>query len=218
MKSSNITATDGRLKQALEKNIKPIQNKAIFSIKNEIENNKLHTGSMSKFYPYLNKAEVKLNKSNKKVVCKILNKYSGGILDLYTPSGESSFCNTLKEPCIIPQGNLPCIVADIENDNEKLLLGYYLVDELVGFSPAPSGNMKLLSIGATNEYHIKFGVNGLDIQSAKKPTINVGEFEDETTELNYASSDDVYTREEVDKLLEDLKEEIINILSTENLD
>ncbi len=217
-KIDKITPTKGRLLQAYENGLGKLVNKEISQqVKTSVEGVKIQTGVMTKFYPYLNKAEVKLDKSNKKIICKILHRYGGAIMDLFTPLEETrTFCKKMGEPCIIPRYLLNCLVADINDDSkEYLLLGYYENEELIGLNPAEPGSLKISAIGITNEYYIKFGIKGFEVQSPKKPNFTVGHFEDETAEVNYVSSDEVYTKKEVDKLLEDLKEEIINSNETE---
>ena len=60
MNSSNVTVTEGRLKKALKDNIEPIMlPKVERTITKEVNNSKIRTGVITKFYPYLDKAEVK---------------------------------------------------------------------------------------------------------------------------------------------------------------
>lgn len=220
-KIDKITPTKGRLLKAYENGLGKLVNKEISSqVKTSVNGVKIQTGVVTKFYPYLNKAEVKIDKTNKKIICKILHRYGGGLIDLFTPLAETkTFCKNMKEPCIIPRGLLRCLVADINDDsNEYLLLGYYENDEMIGINPAEPGNIKIYATNEVNDFWIKFGINGLKCKIKNNVRIETSELPDETEKVEYASSDDVYTREEVDKLLEDLKEEIINSISTGNLD
>lgn len=220
-KIDKITPTKGRLLKAYENGLGKLVNKEISSqVKTNVNGVKIQTGVVTKFYPYLNKAEVNIDKTNKKIICKILHRYGGAVIDLFTPLGETkTFCKNMKEPCIIPRGLLRCLVADINDDsNEYLLLGYYENDEMIGLNPAEPGNVKLAVIGGISQYWIKFGVGGLEFRSKNKPLTKVIENDEDAKDVTYASSDDVYTKAEVDKLLEDLKEEIINSISTGNLD
>lgn len=199
----NITVTNGRLKQAYDNGLgKLVKNDIIKTITKTVDKSAIRTGVVTKFYPYLDKAEVELNKDSK-VICKRLHLFGGELTDYYTPSGDKSYCNILNEPCIIPKSSLECLVVNIhDNDSDEyLLLGFYEVDELIGISPAPEGNMKISSIGATNDYYVQFGANGLQICSKKTPMIHIGEMEDETVKLEYANREEVYTKKEIDNIL-----------------
>lgn len=190
MKSGNITATDARLKKALTNNINSlVTNEITKTITTTVDNSKIRTGVVTKFYPYINKVEVKLDNGSI-TICKILHFFSGALLCLFTPDGEEAFCDNLNQPCIIPLGNLTCLLADInETDSEEyVLLGYYIPEELsTGVTPPNPGNFTINSIGATTTKTIGFGNEGLKL-----------------------SLDDYYTKEDVDKLIDDLKEELIN--------
>lgn len=190
MKIGNITATDARLKKALTNNINSlVTNEITKTITTTVDNSKIRTGVVTKFYPYINKVEVKLDNGSI-TICKILHFFSGALLCLFTPDGEEAFCDNLNQPCIIPLGNLTCLLADInETDSEEyVLLGYYIPEELsTGVTPPNPGNFTINSIGATTTKTIGFGNEGLKL-----------------------SLDDYYTKEDVDKLIDDLKEELIN--------
>ena len=67
--------------------------------------------------------------------------------------------------------------------------------------------MKICAVGGTNQYWIKFGHDGLDIRTNNEPTIKVGDMDADMSNVDYANSDDVYskddvyTKEEVDDLI-----------------
>ena len=233
MKLSDITATDGRVKNAISPVIDSVVDSKIEKqIKKEIDKSKIQIGVLSKYYPYLDKAEVKLG--NKTVLCKILHRMHGSLVDFFTPLGESSFCETLKEPCIIPRGELDCLVADINDDTkERLLLGYFLKNDIIYTRPANPGHYRVADFSATNEYGLDVGVGDILLNSNKGVTFTEGFVESENTVVEYANNEDVYdkgevytkketynktetynkqevyTKEEVDKLIEDLKEELL---------
>jgi len=219
MNSSNVTVTDGRLKKSLKDNIEPIiLPKVERTITKEVNNSKIRTGVITKFYPYLDKAEVKLDNVHKKVLCKILHRFGGELLDLYTPNlDRKGFDKKLKEPFIVPRGAYHVLVAKIhdEDSTENLILGFYQNEELVGLNPASPGNFKIVTRGGTNQFWIKFGYDGLDLRLPKNSTTNVGEMDKYMSEVDYADSTNVYTKEEVytktevDKMLEDLKKELM---------
>lgn len=207
--TENITVTNGRLKKALTTRIEPIiMPKVSKQIVKAVNDSKLQIGILTKFYPYLDKVEVLVN--DEKILCRILHRFGGDIIDFYTPIGEDEYCDELHEPCIVPRGELEVAILDVNNNtNEQILLGYLLDDELIGRNPASKGNLKLSHINGVNEYWIKFGAEGLDIRSPTTPVTNVGLEDNEMTEINYTNSNDTYTKAEVDQLLLDLKNEIL---------
>ena len=216
MNSNNITVTDGRLKKAVKDNIEPLIMPQIDrKIIKAVNESKVQIGYVTKFYQYLDKAEVRLIKSNKKVLCRLPHRVSGDLIDLFTPSGTDAFCNKLNEPCIVPRGKMHCLVLDINDDtDEQFLLDYYTPEDLLGISTPKKGHMRFTCVTATNETYLDFGVDGLSIVSSKPIESSYGEFEDDLKVVDYASSDEVYsknevyTKAEVDKIIEDLKEEL----------
>ncbi len=198
----NITATQGRLKQAYDKGLgKLVQNDISKTVNNIVKDTRINTGVITKFYPYLDKAEVKLS-NDKLILCKILHRYGGELIDYYTPTGEEDYCIKLKEPCILPREELNCLIINInDNTEEYLLLGFYEPNELIGISPATQGNMKLITRGGTNQFYIKFGYDGLKISSIDKPETIVGEIENESVKLEYVNKEEVYTKKEIDNIL-----------------
>lgn len=200
--ADKITVTDGRLKKALKNQISPMLmpdvNKQITKAFND---SKFQVGIMTKFYPYLDKCEVKL-RNGKLVLCKILHRYAGEMIDFYTPTGEKSFCTSLKEPCIIPLEELQCLILDVNDDsNEQIFVGYINLQDFVGLDPASPGDFKILSHGVSNQYWIRFGPNGLDLRSKKLPTNNVGEFDSNMINVDYATKKDIKElQDEIDNL------------------
>lgn len=219
--SDNITITDGRLKKALQDKVERVIIPQINSKVNKTARDaKIQVATMTKFYPYLDKCEVDLN--GNLVICKILHRFSGELIDFYTPLGNNDYCERLHEPCIIPLETLKCLILDInDGSDEQVMIGYFLPDEIIGMDPATAGNLKLTSTGATNEYWITFGVSGLDIRSREMPTTNVGEFDSNMTNLEYVTKkdlDDLIIGEvadltEIKQHLEELEEKVDNIPS-----
>lgn len=200
MDSKEITVTDARLLQALETPISHVMSNSITPQINKVANDlKIKTGRVTKYYQYLDKAEVQLDESNKKVVCRLLHSFGGSIIDLFTPlAEEGTFCDNIKEPCIIPRYALDCAVVPINSD-EWLLLGYINKNELVGLNPAKQGNIKISSINDLNQFWIQFGRDGLDIRLPSKLTAEVGKLDENMKKVDYVESDTVYTKEEVDE-------------------
>lgn len=197
--SSDVTVTDARMKSVLRKHVTPIINDTVPQIVTEAVNeNKIHTGKLTKFYPYLDKAEVRFTGSKKTVLCKILHLYSGSLIDLFTPQGERSFCKKLKEPCVIPHSPLYCLVVDInDNTKEQLLLGYYHSTEFTGFKPAPNGGMKIIHFGGYKQNYIEFDGRKLQIRTSKEVAMEKGEYTQDNEPVERVNNGDVYTKEEV---------------------
>lgn len=184
--SENITVTDARLRNALKSefnySISPEINAKISQVAQDL---KLQIGVMTKFYPYLDKAEIRL-KNNKLILCKILHRFTGNLIDFFTPDGEEDFCDKLKEPCIIPRSELECLILDInDNTDMQILVGFINSEELIGFNPAKKGSLKLVDIEGTNQYWIKFGGNGLDIRLPDQPSAEVGDLDSNMSCLEY---------------------------------
>ena len=197
----NITVTEGRTNEVVQnvvkKAITPTINDAV---KNAVEKERIRTGIITKFYPYLDKAEVKIDNSKEKVLCKILHRFGGDIIDFYTPlDNEESFDEALGEPCVIPRSNQHvCILRINDADSvENIILGYYQNEDIVGFKPAPPGNMKLMSLIETNPYWIQFGIDGLNLRLPHDPEIEVGDLP--ATMENH----DIYTKDEVDERIKE---------------
>lgn len=205
MNSRNITDTQSRLLTGMNSIIQDVydnQNVGL-QIQNAVEESMITTGTMTKYYPSLNKCEVQLDKSNKKVICKNLLMFNGSLILLYTPDGEPSFCERLKEPCIIPQSKLSVLVVNINNDDDEyLMLGYYLKNDLLYLNPSKRGNFKILVPGAVNEYSIRFGLDGL------KVVTNGSIVREELDTWGTNTTKEVYNKDDVDKLLVETKEAV----------
>ena len=207
--TDNITVTNGRLENALKTRVEPIIMPQVTKQLNQaVNDSKFQIGVMTKFYPYLDKCEIEVN--GELVLCKILHRFIGDLCEYYTPVGDEDYCSTLNEPCIIPMGTLECLILDVnDNTDEQIMVGFINSEELIGVNPAKQGNLKLVSRTETNQFWIKFGLDGLDIRSPQVPTTNVGEYDSTMEEVKYTNSNDVYTKAEVDQLIEDLRNEIL---------
>ena len=132
MGTKDITVTKGRVEEAIEGAItRTIGPKTTQQITNAVDNTKIRTGIITKFYPYLDKAEVSLDNTDEKVLCKILHRYGGEMLDFFTPNGDEDYCTELHEPCIIPRGDLQVLIVNIHDSDSDdwLMLGYYAAEE-----------------------------------------------------------------------------------------
>lgn len=224
MKSKNVTVTDARLKDALNNVVEePMQNIVSNGLSDAIDKVMIKTGVITKFYPFLDKAEVQLDINNQKLFCKILHRYGGDIIDFYTPlEDERGFDIKLQEPYIIPRAQQHVCVLNIHDadSEEHLLLGYYSNEDIVGYDPAKPGNIKIISLGEDNNYWVKFGRDGFDYRLPSQPTMSVGDLDDDMQDVDYANSDnvytknevynkqEVYTKEEVDELIQNLINEL----------
>lgn len=212
--SDKINVTDARLRNALKTEIEysvvPEINKKISDV---ATNAKIQIATMTKFYPYLDKAEVKIK--NKLILCKILHRFNGDLIDFYTPEGEQDYCSKLKEPCIIPRSELTCLILDInDGTSEQIIIGYFSSEELIGLDPAEMGSLKLTKITGTNQYWIKFGGDGLDLRLPSNSTISAGEFDEEMEEINYITQEDVIDKPDLTEVynqLNTLNDEITNL-------
>lgn len=214
--SRNITDTNARVFQALGSVAQNVYDKQNVETKIEkaVTDSMITTGHIIKFYPYLNKCQVQLDINNKIVLCSVTSLFGGDLLSLYTPTGEESYCETLKEPCVIPRGRLNVLVAKINNENyDYVMLGYFLPDDLIEFSPSAPSQFKMIAFGGVNEYSVKFGIDGLKI-------VNNGEID--LTSLDDLEGDvtvEYYNKEEIDEKLEDyqpLLESGVNIKTINN--
>lgn len=215
MNSKNITVTEGKLVSGLDKiNQSSIEKTVPQAINTVIEQVSIRTGVIVRFFPYIDKAEVKLDSNGKKILCKILHRYGGDLLDFYTPSAyDNDFDDSLQEPYVIPKAEqCVCVLNIHDNDSdEHIILGYYNNEEIVGFNPAKPGNIKLTKLSEDgNEFWIKFGVDGFNYKIPSKSNVQVGNIYDEegVQDVEYPTSDDIYTIDEVDGLINSYDEKI----------
>lgn len=202
--SKKITATGSRLDSLLGGMVdNKVDNKGFEKlIEDKVEENKIKTGVITKYYQYIDKAEVKLDKTGELVLCKILHRYGGDMIDFYTPLAfEQTFCDKLKEPCVIPkvEQNVCVLQIDDADSKENLILGYYQNKEILGFNPASPGNLKITSITEPNVFWIKFGKDGLDLRLPNRPTEQVGNVEENMKDV------ETYTKSEIDNLLSEIR-------------
>lgn len=202
----NITVTEGRTKHVFKDGVKrAIMPQVKETVQTAVESERIRTGVITRYYPYLDKAEVKLDETKKTILCKILHRFGGDMVDFYTPlEYEESFDEDLEEPCIIPRASHNVCVLQIhdKDSDENLILGYYQNTDVVGFTPAKSGNIKLMSITEPNLYWIEFGPDGLNLRLPKNPSIEMGELPIEM------ENGDFYTKKEVDEKLKDTSDSI----------
>ncbi len=213
--TENITLTNRRQYDPLKLLVNKIVDEREIekTINKTVDASKIRTGILNKFYPYLDKAEVQLDNITKPVLCRIFHMFGGSLIDFFTPDGERGFCETLREPCIIPRADLHVLVADISNEDAKemLMLGYYHPNDIV-IKPADPAYMKITDIGATNSWGVEIGRGEVKITTSDGIKVVEGEFHADNTEINYMNSDDTYTKSEIKNLIAEMKQEIIDEL------
>lgn len=201
--SKDLTLTEGRAREAMDNVFTELtMPKVTDKVKTAVEEERIRTGVITKFYPYWDKAEVKLDNTGTKLLCKILHRYGGDMIDFYTPSADRQvFDDERKEVCIIPKARHNVLVLKIHDSDsdENLILGYYQNKDIVGFEPAKKGHMKLMSITEPNLYWLEFGPTGLDVRLSNQATFDVGTLPKNMKTVDYVESDTVYTKEEVDE-------------------
>lgn len=214
--SDNINVTDARLRRALSREIDySVMPGVNQKIKKAVNDSKFKIGEMVKFYPYLDKAMVKVD--SKTIICKILHRFGGDITDFYTPMGDEDYCTVLKEPCIIPMATLECLILDVDDSsNEQILVGYLNSDDIVGLNPASQGNFKITTRGGSNQFWIKFGFDGLDLRLPDEVTTNVGEMDKDMTLVDYSNT--FYTKSEIDSKIEEIMAKITEITEEDTND
>lgn len=203
--SDKINVTDARLRKALKSefdfSVMPGINNKIFKVASD---SKMQIGVMTKFYPYLDKSEVKL-RNNSLILCRNLHHFSGNLIDFFTPEGEYDYCSELKEPCIIPREEIECLILDVnDSTNEYILVGFLGMEELIGMNPAKPGNLKLVSKADDNEYWIKFGGDNLNIRVPEGLVMNQGRLDEEMQTIDYVTPDDTYSKTEIDIKLDEI--------------
>ena len=214
-KSSKITDTEARLGNLLNNiSTNVVESTVPQKINEAMKDVHIQTGVITRFYPYIDKANVKLDFSGKIILCKILHRYGGDILDLYTPSSAGGgYDSNVHEPFIVPKAlQTVCVLKIQDSDSEEnLILGYYQNEEIVGFNPAKPGNIKVTSLLEDgDEYWVKFGKNGLQSKLPYSPNRQIGSKFDEDgfEEVEYANSKEYYNKEEVDELLKEYEDRI----------
>ena len=197
----DITVTKGRAQNAVKNAFETaVGNEISNQLSTAIENERIRTGVITKYYPYLDKAMVKLDNVDQTILCKFMHRFTGDMIDFYTPlDAEQKFDDELKEPCVIPKARLHVLVSRIHDGDsrEDLILGYYLDKEIVGFKPANPGNVKFMSLTESNLYWINFGKDGLEYRLPSEMKSEVGSLKNDMRTVTYAKSDEVYGKDEV---------------------
>lgn len=213
MKSSNITVTDGRLMRALN-NVTSAINNGSGGVNggNEKVESGVFIGTLNRFYYESREASVKL--SDKTVICKLTSPVGGSVDILFTPFAELEWDKDSRKTYFKPYEDIQCIVLKI--DDTYYVISYYVKDnELPVINEGGT-----LYLGGYNTSVRLGGGNGVVVNSPKitfkdwtQPDMynkvnTVDLNEDNVTNKDYYNKSEVYTREEVDELLKELKEEL----------
>lgn len=196
--SNKITDTEGRLLGILNNVTNDVIQKTVPpQIANAIDSVSVKTGVITRFFPYLDKAKVKLDLTDEIILCKILHRYGGDMIDFYTPlARDTGYDEEVKEAYYIPVAEQHVCVLEVQDKDsmEYLILGYYQNEDIVGFDPAKPGNLNITSITEPNVYWIQFGKDGLDLRLPSRVTSEVGVLKDEMTSIEVYSKDEVDTK------------------------
>ena len=203
--TDSMTLTNGRQYAPLKVLVNQIidEREIEKTINKTVDASKIRTGVLKKYYPYVDKAEVQLDNVTKPVVCRIAHNFAGSLVDFFTPQGMRGFCENLKEVCFFPRAELHVFVADISNEDAKemLMLGYYFPKDIVGIKPARPGYLKITDIGATNQWGVEIGQGEVNIRTNSGTHFTEGEYHTDDTDVEYANSEKVYTKQEMDDKL-----------------
>jgi len=188
--------TDGRVRESLHGQFKQFlegENISEQIVKN-IENHGIKKGKVLEVYHYLDKSLVKLS-DGKEVEAWHLHRCLGSVIDLYTPEGEQIISKKKSEPCIIPKYDLKSLVAEVGKD-EYVLLGYFNPNMVGAFSPADKGTYVVKTLTDTSQGGLTVGPQEIKLTSNNGVSFKEQDL-GESTEINYANSENTYTKQEV---------------------
>lgn len=208
MKSNNVTVTDARLMNALKKvevaNTNNNLNGSSSTTKTKID---ITVGELNRFFYNTQEAEVKIN--GKLTSCKLTTPVAGSVSIFFTPFSELEWDKNLRKTYFKPYESIKCLILQIDKT-------YYVVSYFQDDIELPNiVDGGVLYLGGYNT-SIQLGGNtgGIYYDTGKlvyKDWMNPEQrnkvytsdlTEDNVTNTNY------YTKEEVDELLEKLKEEL----------
>lgn len=190
--------TNSRVKESLHLRFKEFFDgeKVPEQINQKIEEHSIKKGIVKEVYHYLDTSLVELS-NGKQVEAYHLHRTLGNIVDLFTPIGDQIISELKNEPCIIPRFQLKCLVAEVGKD-EYVLLGYYNPNMTGSFSPADNGHYLIKTLTDGYQAGLDIAPNNISLIShtgASFVESDVGK----NTEINYANSNDTYTKNEVYK-------------------
>lgn len=225
MKSGNITVTNGRLLRALNNANETARKTSTTRIKENYESISIHTGTLTKFYYNWDRAEVKLNNQEKEVVlCRLTHPVSMGCKFFWTPFGDLKYDEERQHTYFAPAAsNYRCLVLTIKDEGSFVIAYYY--NEKIGSPPniAEGGVVHIagydesIQLGGVQEGGIILDAPNIIFkdwiagdQRNVVPSANM-------TDDNILSKD-YYSKEEVDSLLQELRDEFNTKLEEEEDD
>jgi|GEM_PF-2818561 len=214
MNSSNITVTDGRLMKAWNNVTQAIANNTSLSGRNPQKDNELHVGKLTRFFYETQEAEVKL--TDKTVNCKLTRPTEGSVNIFFTPFAELEWDETLRKTYFKPYEDIRCVVAKI---NDKYYVISYFQNDKINTPPIASGGSLYLQ-GYTTSLQINGDNGGVYFNTPKivykdwmtpeqRNNVQTSDLTEENiTNKDYYTKDEIYTKTEVDELIKELKEEL----------
>lgn len=214
MKSSNITVTDARLLDAFKKIETVNETRTIEGSESEKKiDNEIRIGKLTRFFYEIQQAEVKIN--DKLIMCKLTSPVAGSVSFYFTPFSELEFDSNLKKTYFRPYEEIKCVVVKI--DTTYYIISYF--QDNVQLPTIVDGGV--LYLGGYNN-SIQFGGNsgGIYFDTPKivmkdwmnpeqRNKIHTENFTEENlTNEDYYDKEEVYTKEEVDELIKELKKEL----------
>lgn len=209
MKSGDITVTDGRLLRVLKQATTTTSNRNSGNESSKQQDISITTGTLKKFYYDKQEAEVKTVKGTKK--CYILKPFLGGADVYYSPFGVLKYDAQNKRTYFTVDSKVDCIILTIDDSN--YILGYYRKNPDYVPHIVDGGVLRLESFGEAiqlggNSGGIYFDSSKIIFKDWTNPEQRNKLHTSDLTEDNL-NNKDYYTKEEVDHLLNKLKEELL---------
>lgn len=214
MNSSNITVTDARLLDAFKRIETVNETRTIAGSESEKKiDNEIRVATLTRFFYEKQEAEVKLD--DKLIICKLTSPVAGSVNLYFTPFSELLFDKDLKRTYFKPYEKVKCIVIKI--DTTYYIISYFqdnvqppvIVDGGVLYLGGYNNSIQL----GGNSGGIYFNTDKLVFKDWMNPEqrnkIHTEDFNEENLmNENYYDKDEIYTKEEVDELIKELKEEL----------
>lgn len=217
MTSASITPTDERLLQAFRRT-EIISSNTIINKQSSTKNTfDVQLGTITRFYYEWDRAEVKLNGETR--LCRLTHPTTGNCDIFFTPFGDLKWDEKRRKTYFSPLSKCECIVLLIDGET-PFILSYYF-SELTGPLPTinDGGVLHIRSYGDSVQIGGNNGGITLDTSqiifkdwadSEQRNPVNTADI----TEDNVLNKE-YYTKEEVDSLLQELRDEFNTKLEEE---
>ena len=215
--SKNIVVTNHRLEKDLTSVYEKITGVKSSDVRSAVEDRaKIKLGKLTRWFPGANRCTCRLN--DKEVECSVLHSMFGSdAYSIYTPRGSLKATDDKSRYYIVPSDELYCALLEVESKDyaRYLMIGFVdydgndcnITDEGKGEYVIHVGGSTI--VVARNHIRVDCNqliINGLSYMEAK------GEIEELDVDGTFYSRDYVdehyYSKDEVDKLLDDLKKEL----------